>query len=206
MAVAHRWAVCCCDCWRLLVTAGAIAVPQWLRQALPAAMLANLTTLRPAFARIPLWLTLMAICLLLIPCDASAFSCTSPLALQRLTLAAQGSTVELRCAAPAAKSFQLYGHTARVSCAAMLRAGSGGAALQRLGVVTGSHDQTVRWVPSPGAAAFQIAGCTHWVPPAALERAVYSAAALLPTAEAASWRPQDSRLLHALIPSHLQSV
>ena len=35
---------------------------------------------------------------------------------RRLTLAAQGATVELRCAPPAgAKSFQLYGHNARVS-------------------------------------------------------------------------------------------
>ncbi|PSC67584.1 transcription factor TFIID complex subunit Taf5-like isoform B [Micractinium conductrix] len=63
---------------------------------------------------------------------------------QRLTLAAQGSTVELRCAAPAAKSFQLYGHTARLSCAKVLRPGGSGAAVQRLGVVTASHDQTVR--------------------------------------------------------------
>ncbi|PSC67197.1 WD-40 repeat-containing [Micractinium conductrix] len=63
---------------------------------------------------------------------------------QRLTLAAQGSTVELRCVAPAAKSFQLYGHTARLSCAKVLRPGGSGAAVQRLGVVTASHDQTIR--------------------------------------------------------------
>ncbi|KAL4440156.1 hypothetical protein ABPG75_003157 [Micractinium tetrahymenae] len=75
---------------------------------------------------------------------------------QRLTLAAQGSTVELRCAAPATKSFQLYGHTARVSCAAVLRAGSGGSALHRLGAVTGSHDQTVRlWVANADPESYE---------------------------------------------------
>ncbi len=38
-----------------------------------------------------------------------------------------------------------YGHTARVSSAAVLHpAGFSAAAVQRLGVVTGSHDQTIR--------------------------------------------------------------
>ncbi|KAI3431601.1 hypothetical protein D9Q98_004651 [Chlorella vulgaris] len=64
----------------------------------------------------------------------------------RLTLAAQGSTVELRSAPSAGRqaggrSIQCYGHTARVSAAAVIELAG---AVRRVGIATASHDQTIR--------------------------------------------------------------
>ncbi|EFN52794.1 hypothetical protein CHLNCDRAFT_138440 [Chlorella variabilis] len=65
---------------------------------------------------------------------------------RRLTLAAQGGTLEMRCTPSPGRlapdrSIQCYGHSARVSAAAVLDLGG---AVRRAGIVTASHDQTIR--------------------------------------------------------------
>lgn len=62
---------------------------------------------------------------------------------RRLTIAVQGSGVEVRCAPELGvdKSYQLYGHTARVSAVGVVPPAG---ALRRIGLATASHDQTVR--------------------------------------------------------------
>lgn len=67
---------------------------------------------------------------------------------RRLTLAAQGGTLEMRCTPSPGRlapdrSIQCYGHSARVSAAAVLDLGG---AVRRAGIVTASHDQTIRCV------------------------------------------------------------
>ena len=77
---------------------------------------------------------------------------------QRLTVTAQGSGVELRPAPELSttKSWQLYGHSARVSAVAVLAPGAGScaaSAVRRLGVATASLDQTLRWAGRQAGAA-----------------------------------------------------
>lgn len=93
--------------------------------------------------------------------------------LQRLTVTAQGSGVELRPApelsASPSKSWQLYGHSARVSAAAVLApaGAAASAAVRRVGVATASHDQTLRCVGAQQAVSAHAVGFRCTVPPAA---------------------------------------
>lgn len=59
----------------------------------------------------------------------------------RVALTAQQNVLEVRGPPPADASFQLFGHNGRVSCATLLDLGA-----DRLGVVSGSADQTLRCV------------------------------------------------------------
>lgn len=63
--------------------------------------------------------------------------------LPRLVLTAQQNILEVMCGAKAGSgggvSYQLYGHSGRVSCAELLELPGG-----RVGVVSGSADQTLR--------------------------------------------------------------
>lgn len=59
----------------------------------------------------------------------------------RVALTAQQNVLEVRGPQPVDASFQLFGHNGRVSCATLLDLGA-----DRLGVVSGSADQTLRCV------------------------------------------------------------
>ena len=131
---------------------------------------------------------------------------------QRLTLSAAGNIVDLRCAPALDTSFELVGHGARVSGAAVLAPVGGGGGSMRIGVVTASHDQTVRCVcvhvsgtvvPSTCCPALTlrpysfVAGCglPTWMPRAAAPwGAAASAAPPAYSAAHSAWRPGGHHL------------
>ena len=61
---------------------------------------------------------------------------------ERLALTAGGSVLELKRLPPGDQSIQLYGHTGRVTAATLLDLPGGDRG--RLGIISGSADQTVR--------------------------------------------------------------
>eukprot|EP00887_Chlorella_sp_A99_P005151 scaffold40.g5151.t1 len=88
----------------------------------------------------------------------SVLALHAPGTARRMVVSAQAAQVELHAAlarrpGAAAHSVQLFGHTGRVSCLAVVEPAPGGAGPRRLGVITGSADQTVKLWSVPVAHA-----------------------------------------------------